>query len=75
MSDDRHAKVLDIVRRVLGVGAIPPGADFFELGASSLAILQIVDLVNEECGVSVGSADTFDSPDIDSFARLVAAAD
>jgi hypothetical protein len=45
--------------------------DFFDLDANSLEILQIVELVNDECGVSVTVTDAFDAPDIDSFARLV----
>lgn len=71
MTEDLYERVLDIVGRVLGRGAVDPMADLLDLGASSIDILQIVELVNEECGTVVAVTDPFDAPDIDSFARLV----
>ncbi|MGW1059921.1 acyl carrier protein [Micromonospora rubida] len=67
-----YEQVIGIVRRVLQIDAVDPRADFFDLGASSLALLQIVELVQEECAVSVSVTDIFDAPDVDSFASLVA---
>jgi acyl carrier protein len=73
MSDpDLYTQVIDVVGRVLQVQAVNPMADFFDLGADSVAVLQIIELVGDECGVSVSVTDAFDAPDIDSFARLVA---
>lgn len=72
MTGDVYDQVLEIVRRVLQCGPFDPRADFFDLDASSLQILQIVELVNDECEVSVSVTDTFDAPDVDSFALLVA---
>lgn len=72
MSDDVYGQVLAIVRRVLQCGEVDPGSDFFDLDATSLAILQIVELVNDECAVPISVTDAFDAPDVDSFARLVA---
>lgn len=72
MTGDVYDQVLEIVRRVLQCGPFEPKVDFFDLDASSLQILQIVELVNDECEVPVSVTDTFDAPDVDSFARLVA---
>lgn len=72
MDDTRYAAVLAIVRRVLRVDAVDGHDDFFDLGASSLAIVQIVDLVRHECGAEVTVTDAFDAPDLDTFARLAA---
>jgi hypothetical protein len=72
MGNDPYEHVLQIVRRVLQVGDFNVMTDFFDLGAGSLAILQITELVSDECDVPVSVTDTFDAPDVDSFARLVA---
>lgn len=73
MTADVYGQVLDIVGRVLQCEQLDPRADFFDLDASSLQILQIVELVNEECTGPVSITDAFDVPDVDSFARLVVA--
>lgn len=70
MEDDRYTAVLAIVRRVLRVDAVDVHDDLFDIGASSLAIVQIVDLVRHECGAEISVTDAFDAPDLDSFARL-----
>ncbi|MEU6073954.1 acyl carrier protein [Micromonospora sp. NPDC047074] len=67
-----YEQVMGIVRRVLQIESVDPTADFFDLGANSLALLQIVELVQEECAVTVTVTDIFDAPDVDSFATLVA---
>ncbi len=72
VDDNRYTAVLAIVRRVLRVDAVDVHHDFFDLGASSLAIVQIVDLVRHECGSEVSVTDAFDAPDVDTFARLAA---
>jgi acyl carrier protein len=70
--DDRHDAVLAIIQRVLRTDAIDVHSDFFDLGASSLAIMQIVDLVRHECDAQVSVTDAFDAPDIESFALMAA---
>jgi acyl carrier protein len=72
MEDKTYRAVLAIVRRVLRADAVDVHEDFFDLGASSLAIVQIVDLVRHECGAEVSVTDAFDAPDLDTFARLAA---
>ena len=71
VDDELYEQVLAIVCRVLQRGSLDPRLDFFDLGASSLAILQIGELLTDECGVSVSVTDIFDAPDVDSFARFV----
>ncbi|GHJ41636.1 phosphopantetheine-binding protein [Streptomyces sp. TS71-3] len=72
MQDGTYEQVLGIVRRVLRVDALDVRQDFFTLAATSLAVLQIVSLAQQECGVELSVVDAFDAPDIDSFARTVA---
>jgi acyl carrier protein len=72
MSDKVYEQVLAVVRRVVRRQSVDPMMDFFDLDANSLDILQIVELVNDECGVSVTVTDAFDASDIDAFAQLVA---
>lgn len=72
MGEAVYDRVFEIVGRVLRCGAIEPALDFFDHGANSLAVVQIVELVRAECGADVWLVDAFDAPDIDSFARQVA---
>jgi Phosphopantetheine attachment site len=73
MSGDLYQRVLDIVRQVVGCGEFDPRDDFYDIGARSLAILQIAEQVTSRCGVAVSVTDAFDAVDVDSFARLVEA--
>ncbi|MES4906071.1 MULTISPECIES: acyl carrier protein [unclassified Streptomyces] len=72
MQDSPYECVLDIVRRVLRLDTIDVHKDFFDLAATSLSIMQIVSLVEQECGAPVSIMEAFDAGDIDSFARLAA---
>jgi acyl carrier protein len=72
MQDSPYECVLDIVRRVLRVDTLDVRKDFFDLAATSLSIMQIVSLVEQECGASVSIMEAFDACDIDSFARTAA---
>lgn len=69
---DVYAQVTAIVAGVLSCERIDPRADLVDHGATSMTILQIVDLVGERCGVSVSLTDALDAVDVDSFATLVA---
>ena len=73
MDDKLYERVMEIVRQVVGCGEFDARDDFYDIGARSLAILQIVELVVSRCGVPVSVTDAFDAPDVDSFARLVVA--
>ncbi|HEU5160819.1 MAG TPA: acyl carrier protein [Streptosporangiaceae bacterium] len=73
MSSDLYERVCGIVQRVLQIGPFDPAIDLFALGASSLALLQIAELVNQECAVAIDVTEVFDAPDVDSLARLVVA--
>jgi len=69
--DDLRAATFALVDRVLQRDGCDPEATIFELGATSLAAIQIVVLVNEELAADVSLTDLFDAPDIASFAELV----
>jgi acyl carrier protein len=69
---DVYAQVTGIVAQVLGCDRIDPRADLVDHGATSMTILQIVDLVGQRCGVAVSLTDALDAPDVDSFATVVA---
>ncbi|GAA2410969.1 hypothetical protein GCM10010191_20000 [Actinomadura vinacea] len=69
MRDQRYELVLEVVRRVLRVELLDVHRDFFDLGANSLALMQVVSRVQQECGPAMSLADAFDAPDIDSFVR------
>jgi acyl carrier protein len=68
-----YDRVFEIVGRVLRDGEVDPALGFFDNGANSLTLIQIVDLVRAECGADIWLADAFDAPDIESFARHAAA--
>lgn len=72
MGQEIQDQVFAIVKRVLRVDDVPPNVDFFDLGAGSLPIIQIVDLVRKECDSDVWITDAFDAPDVASFAALAA---
>jgi hypothetical protein len=71
-SDAVYHQVLEIVRRVLRVDSLDTGQDFTELGATSLAIIHIASLVEQECGVLVDLLDAIEATDVDAFARTAA---
>ncbi|MFE4924857.1 phosphopantetheine-binding protein [Streptomyces sp. NPDC056661] len=73
VGDAVYNRVLEIVRRVLRSGDVDPALDFLDNGASSLALVHIVELVRSECGADVWITDALDALDIESFARLVVA--
>ncbi|MFC4856080.1 acyl carrier protein [Actinophytocola glycyrrhizae] len=67
MAEPVHDRVLEIVRRVLRHD-VDPALDFFDNGATSLALVHIVELVRAECGADIWLTDAFDAVDIASFA-------
>lgn len=71
MSNPTREHVFTIIKRVLQRDDIPPNVDLLDLDASSLEIIQIVELVRTECDSDVWITDAFDAPDIGSFADQV----
>ena len=71
MSNSTREHVFAIIRRVLQRDEIPPNVDLLDLDATSLEIIQIVELVRKECDSEIWITDAFDAPDIDSFADYV----
>jgi acyl carrier protein len=69
MRNQRYELVLEVVRRVLRVDPLDVHRDFFDLGANSLALMQMVSRVQQECGAAMSLADALDAPDIDAFVR------
>ena len=67
----RYEQVLAIVGRVLRLEVVDPAADFFDLGATSMSLVQIVELVRAELGADIWITDAFDAADVDEFATAV----
>ena len=63
--------VLDITKLVLQMADISPETDFFEVGGTSLAAMQIMWKIEERLGVHLSMADFCDSPDLQAVADLV----
>ncbi len=55
-------------RDVLGVAAISPAADFFDLGVTSLNLIQIAERLHEEHGLDVAVETFLDHPSIAALA-------
>lgn len=72
MRDNLYQGTLEIVGRVLRVDTVDVRQDFFDLGASSLSIMQILSLLEHELGARVTLTDALDAPDIETFVQLVA---
>ncbi|MFI7503312.1 acyl carrier protein [Streptomyces sp. NPDC049687] len=66
-----EAAFFEIVARVLRRPRVRPDDDYFELGGTSLGVMQIVWMVEERLGVRISLTDFFDSPDLAGIARLV----
>jgi acyl carrier protein len=66
-----EAAFYEIVARVLQRPQVRPDDDYFELGGTSLGVMQIVWMVEERFGVRISLTDFFDSPDLAGIARLV----
>lgn len=64
--------VVEIVRQVLEVDQVDTSNDFFDLGATSLTIMRIVENVQAAIGSKITVTDAFDAPDVESFALLAA---
>jgi amino acid adenylation domain-containing protein len=60
-------------REVLGVAAIAPAADFFDLGVTSLNLIQIVERLHEEHGLDVTVETFLDHPSIAALAAGIGA--
>jgi acyl carrier protein len=70
----RQAEVLEVVtgiwKEVLEVD-VGPDSDFFEEGGHSLALLALVNRLQEHYGVEMSVADVFDYPVLEEFASAV----
>jgi acyl carrier protein len=64
-------RLASIWRELLGVAAIGPDDDFFDLGGHSIFALQTVHRVFEEFGVEVTIDDLFTFPTLASLAQRI----
>ncbi|WP_165350514.1 non-ribosomal peptide synthetase [Xylanimonas protaetiae] len=62
-----------LVADVLGVGAVPADADFFDLGGDSLRVLRLLAAVEDDLGTTLSLADVFAHPSPAALARLLRA--
>lgn len=63
--------VYEVIGRVLRRDDLAPELDFFQLGGTSLAAMQIVTLLEDSFGVRISLTDLFDAPDLAGIAELV----
>jgi acyl carrier protein len=56
---------------VLGIAAIRPGDDFFELGGNSLVAVELITRIRETFGVPVSIVTIFDHTRLDELARVL----
>jgi len=70
-SDDVLSGVLEIARGVLQNDDVVGTSDFFELGGTSLAAMQMVWHFEERFAVHVSLTDFFDAPDFDAVAEVI----
>ncbi|MFI6520472.1 acyl carrier protein [Spirillospora sp. NPDC050679] len=61
----------EVWRRELGVAAVRPGDDFFDLGGHSMAAARIVQQVEDLTGVRLPVPTVFDHPTAEALAALV----
>jgi acyl carrier protein len=69
--DASAERLASIWRELLGVAAIGPDEDFFDLGGHSIFAMQMVHRVFEEFGVEVTIDDLFTFPTLASLARRI----
>ncbi len=70
---DLEAVLSAYFREVLGVAAIAPTADFFDLGVTSLNLIQIAERLHEEHGLDVTVETFLDHPSIAALAAAIRA--
>ncbi len=70
---DRIISIVSRVVRVVRVNTVDEGSSFFDLGVSSLALIQIVTLIQEERGIQVDILSAVEAPSVASFVRAAAA--
>mmetsp|Transcript_27206 Transcript_27206/g.49730 ORF Transcript_27206/g.49730 Transcript_27206/m.49730 type:complete len:583 (+) Transcript_27206:1465-3213(+) len=60
----REEQISRLACSVFGVDTINPAASFFDIGAHSLQLLELLDHVDREFGVQIGIASFFEAPTI-----------
>ena len=73
MSSDGEvlAGVLRTVGEVLMLDDLQPSSDYFDVGGTSVAAMQIVDLLEGQFGIHLSLTDFFDAPDLQALADLI----
>lgn len=71
MTATERQLVTGILRPLLGADALDPGQNLFEFGATSLHVVQMLDLVYETFAVEVTANDFFDDPTVRGLARCI----
>ncbi|MFP3938811.1 MAG: amino acid adenylation domain-containing protein [Thermoanaerobaculia bacterium] len=67
--DDFEARIVRVWQRVLGVEQVGVHDNFFDLGGTSLAGVQLVSELKEELGVEVSTVSVFEAPTVSALAR------
>ncbi|MFM9372912.1 phosphopantetheine-binding protein [Streptomyces sp. Da 82-17] len=73
MSNDVEQSVRSIWQEVLSAPDGPSDATFFELQGQSISAVRIVARIADELGIEMDIGELFEDPDLETFARSVAA--
>lgn len=73
-STDVERKLADIFRGLLGLSEIGIDDNFFDLGANSLMMVQVVEKIRAELGIKMSLVRVFQFPTLSSLAAAIAAA-
>src|SRR5690606_27158284 len=71
LASETESRVGTIWQQILGVSAIQPQDNFFELRGQSLQTIQIVNRLGAEFDVSIKVSDVFDRPILSDFCRYL----
>ncbi|MGP3698990.1 amino acid adenylation domain-containing protein [Rhodobacter sp. NSM] len=68
-----RARIAALWQRVLGCGPVPPGRTFFEMGGSSLQLIDVHALLEKELGLRIDITLMFETPRLQDLAERLAA--
>lgn len=64
--------LIDLWQEALGVDAVDPDDDFFDLGGNSITAIRLIPLIAEKLGMEPGITDIFENPTPRSLADALA---
>jgi len=70
-SDEIEARLIDILKDILGTGEVRPDVHFFDIGGNSLQALQLTVLAREKFGVELPLRRLFENPTVAGLAEMI----